>query len=423
MSKRRFALKRLGVLLTGLLMLVALPMPAAAEFTKNKVAVLDFQLQGEGFETQDMGTIVAEWFITALVKTGRFDVVERAMLKKILGEQKMGLSGVIDEKTATKLGKILGVKVIISGSVMKLQDILEVNARIIDVETASIIAAESVKATASTSLQSLIVQMSDKIVKNFPLEGYVVSRTGGTITIDLGKLAGVRADMEFMAFKEGKIIKHPKTGEVLDIEKIQTGTLKITQVNDRIATGQVVSEESDNAIAVSQMVKSISGPLTPLEVSTVYTGTGYNTESAGGGKAVAPPKAAKPKPAPREAARAEAREHARAAAPVVPLAPMTSAELISKIRLDNYEEKEFAAKRIFREAMSETAVLDVLEKELLAVYNLDPRDRAKSDSVAWMVKALGAAKLPKYRETIAKIAKDADNGAVKKYAKQTLALY
>ncbi|HSH14092.1 MAG TPA: FlgO family outer membrane protein, partial [Desulfurivibrionaceae bacterium] len=142
-------------------MLVALPLTAAADFTKNKVAVLDFQLQGDNFETKDMGSIVAEWFITALVKTGRFDVVERAMLKKILDEQKMGLSGVVDEKTATKLGKILGVKVIISGSVMKLQDIMEVNARIIDVETASIIAAESVRATASTSLQSLIVQISD----------------------------------------------------------------------------------------------------------------------------------------------------------------------------------------------------------------------------------------------------------------------
>ena len=410
-------MKRFLVFLTGVFLLLALPMTAAAEFTKNKVAVLDFQLQGEGFETKDMGSIVAEWFITALVKTGRFDVVERAMLKKILNEQKMGASGAIDEKTATKLGKILGVKVIISGSVMKLQDIMEVNARIIDVETASIIAAESVKATASTSLQSLIVQMSEKIIKNFPLEGYVVSRNGKAITIDLGKLAGVKADLEFMAFKEGKIIKHPKTGEVLDIEKIQTGTIKISQVSDRIATGQVVSEESDNAIAVGQMVKSTSGPLTPLEVSTVYTGTGYKTESAGGGRLSRAEKKAE-----QRAERAERVERAPRA-PQAPQVPVSGSELLAKIHSPSLEDKEFAAKRIVKDGVNDAATLDALEKEVLAVYNQVGHDRNKGDSVAWMVKALGASVNPKYKETIAKIAQDAENDAVKKWAKKTLAAY
>lgn len=396
-------MKRFLLLLTGVIMLLALPMTASAEFIKNKVAVLDFQLQGEGFETKDMGSIVAEWFITALVKTGRFDVVERAMLKKILNEQKMGLSGAIDEKTATKLGKILGVKVIISGSVMKLQEIMEVNARIIDVETASIIAAENVKATASTSLQSLIVQMSDKIIKNFPLEGYVVSRSGKAVTIDLGKLAGVKTDMEFIAFKEGKIIKHPKTGEVLDIEKIQTGTIKINQVSDRIATGQVSEEESDNAIIVGQMVKSISGPLTPLEVSTVYTGTGYQTESAGGGR---PARAERAERAPRPAS-----------------GPISSNEFINKINGPSFEDKEFAAKRIIKEGVTDAAVLDALDKELLSIYNLTPRDRNKCDSISWMVKALGASRSPKYKETITKIANGADNDTIKKWAKKTLSAY
>jgi hypothetical protein len=32
-------------------------------------------MQGEEQENQDMGSIVAEWFITAMVKEGRFDVI------------------------------------------------------------------------------------------------------------------------------------------------------------------------------------------------------------------------------------------------------------------------------------------------------------------------------------------------------------
>ena len=81
-----------------------------------------------------MGAIVAEWFITAFVKAGRFDVVERGMISKIIEEQKLSMSGILDDTTASKIGKLLGVETIISGSVLKLQNILEINARIIDVE-------------------------------------------------------------------------------------------------------------------------------------------------------------------------------------------------------------------------------------------------------------------------------------------------
>lgn len=114
-----------------------MPLSARAEFLKTKIAVLDFQLQGQGHETADMGKIVAEWLITALVKEGRFEVVERRLLRKILEEQKLVMAGVVDENSATQLGKLLGVKVIISGSVIKFQNVMEVNARIIDVESAA----------------------------------------------------------------------------------------------------------------------------------------------------------------------------------------------------------------------------------------------------------------------------------------------
>ena len=85
---------------------------AGADFQKTKIAVLDFQLQGKGYETEDMGKLVAEWLVTALVKEGRFDVVERRLPEKILNEQKLVMTGVVNESSATKLGKLLGVKVI-----------------------------------------------------------------------------------------------------------------------------------------------------------------------------------------------------------------------------------------------------------------------------------------------------------------------
>ncbi|MEK7197356.1 MAG: FlgO family outer membrane protein, partial [Nitrospirota bacterium] len=182
---------------------------ASAEFKKTKIAVLDFQLQGEGYETSDMGKIVAEWLITALVKEGRFDVIERMLLKKVLDEQRLGVSGIIDESSASKLGRVLGAKIVITGSIMKFQNVMEVNARIIEVESSSIIAAENVKSTSAVKLEDLVVKMAEKIIKDFPLEGYIAQRKENRVLIDLGKRAGVKTGMQFIVFKEGKVIKHP----------------------------------------------------------------------------------------------------------------------------------------------------------------------------------------------------------------------
>ncbi len=243
---------------------ILVPLPARAEFLKTKIAVLDFQLQGQGHETADMGKIVAEWLITALVKEGRFEVVERRLLQKILEKQKLVMAGVVDENSATQLGKLLGVKVIISGSVIKFQNVMEVNARIIDVESASIITAESVKSTTAIKLEDLVVQMAEKIIKDFPLKGYVVNRNEDSVTIDLGKLAGAKRGMKFVVFKEGKIIKHPRTGEVLDVEKIETGKIEVSSIADKIATAKIIKENSPDAIEYGQMVKSVFESISPV---------------------------------------------------------------------------------------------------------------------------------------------------------------
>lgn len=250
----RIAMKFLLILFV-LFMLVQ---PASAEFKKSKIAVLDFQVQGEKFETEDMGKIVAEWLITTVVKTGRFDVVERRLLEKILHEQKMGSSALIDQQSAARLGRILGVRTIVTGTVTRLSGYLEVNARVISVETGSIITAEKVKASSAVKLDLLVSEIGEKIVRAFPLEGYVVNRSENCITIDLGSTAGAKTGMRFIAYKEGKIIKHPKTGEVLDVETIQTGEIELNDIKEKTSSGIIIKESEPNAIVYGNLVKSAS---------------------------------------------------------------------------------------------------------------------------------------------------------------------
>ena len=240
--------------------------PASTGFKKTKIAVLDFQTQGEEFSTEDMGKIVAEWLITGLVETGRFDVIERRLLEKVLQEQKLGMTGLIDPESAAQLGKVLGVKTIVSGTILKLGRNQEINARLINVDTGSIVTAEKVQASSSAKLNELVEQITDKIVQAFPLEGYIVQRSGNKVTLDLGKRLGAKSGMKFIAFKEGKVIKHPKTGEVLDVETIETGEIEITDVREKTSIGVILQEAPLNAVEYGTMVKiAVEGQVVNLQ--------------------------------------------------------------------------------------------------------------------------------------------------------------
>lgn len=229
---------------------------ADADSGKIKIAVLDFQLQGDKFANDDMGGIVAEWFITAMVNAGRFDIVERSLLQKILSEQKLIMTGMVDTGSATQLGKLLGAKVIITGSVMRLGEVFEINARMIDVESTSIISAEHEKTSAVSQLQEVVASLSKKMIGKFPLEGVVVNRTENEIGIDLGANSGVQEGMSFAVFKEGKVIKHPVSGEILDVERIEVGTVAIISVLEKISKARITGEASPGAIEYGQFVKS-----------------------------------------------------------------------------------------------------------------------------------------------------------------------
>jgi TolB-like protein len=227
-----------------------------AEFKKTKIAVLDFQLVGDKLKTEDIGKIVAEWLITGLVETGRFDVIERALLQKVVEEQKIGISGMIDQRSAAQLGKLLGVKTIVSGTVLSVGGSVEINARLISVETGSIMTAEKVRADRSDRLNDLVSQIVSKIVQAFPVEGYIVQRVDNSITIDLGRMGGIREGMKFIAYKEGKVIRHPKTGEVLDVETVEIGEVEIQNVREKTSNGIILREVAKGAIEYGMMVRS-----------------------------------------------------------------------------------------------------------------------------------------------------------------------
>lgn len=106
---------------------------------KQKIAVLEFtDLQGS---VTDFGRYIAEELITRLYDSNKFKVIERQLLNKVIAEQKLSLTGMVDPASAKKLGNVLGVDAIVSGTIADRGESLKVNARLISSETGEIFSA------------------------------------------------------------------------------------------------------------------------------------------------------------------------------------------------------------------------------------------------------------------------------------------
>lgn len=110
------------------------------ETGKKKIAVVEFS-NLDGVITA-FGQHLAEELITELflISPGQFEVVERRQLMKVLSEQKLTMSGLLDAKAMESVGKILGIEAIVTGSITDLENNVKVNARMIGVKTARIFA-------------------------------------------------------------------------------------------------------------------------------------------------------------------------------------------------------------------------------------------------------------------------------------------
>jgi len=102
----------------------AAPAAAPAAGPKRLVTVMNFdygtvqsyvtQIFGSN---QDIGKGISDMLVDKLLKDGKYRLVERSALDKILAEQNFSNSDRADSNTAAKIGKVLGVDAIIIGSI------------------------------------------------------------------------------------------------------------------------------------------------------------------------------------------------------------------------------------------------------------------------------------------------------------------
>jgi curli biogenesis system outer membrane secretion channel CsgG len=302
--------KTAAALLMPALLLAVLSGTALAE--KKRVAVLNFDygtIRDRWWPGDwDIGKGISDMLVTELVKEGTFSVIERKQLEAVLGEQKLGLSGVVDTQTATQIGKVLGVDAVIVGSITRFSietktigtggvgrifgypDVgvsvttasVAIDARLIDTTTAEVVAVaegksekkrsgveitvESLSGTAfgSRGFEESILgeatrQATADLVKKLSPEAVVDAVVAyaeeGIVVMDAGLKQGVRIGQTLYVMKVKKEIKSPRTGEVIKKIMETIAVLEVTEADDISATAIVKKGDIDD-IKVGDTVSS-----------------------------------------------------------------------------------------------------------------------------------------------------------------------
>jgi len=268
-----------NVVLVGLLLTFALCLQAAAqEMTglKKRVAVINFE-DRSGYGHQ-IGNGVADMLVTSLVESDQFIVIERNELDEVLKEQGLGQSGLVTPQSAAKVGQLLGVQRIITGSVTEFGSKenkvgggfggfnlgvstttarVTVDLRIVDTNTGEITMAKTGEGEdSSTGLDNVGIQdidfhnsstwdntqlgiaaraainqcveyISDDM-QGLPWEGKIIKADGATIYMKPGSKGGVQPGMVFAVYRAGEELIDPDTGISLGSEESKIGEIQYT---------------------------------------------------------------------------------------------------------------------------------------------------------------------------------------------------
>ncbi|HEX9920856.1 MAG TPA: CsgG/HfaB family protein [Candidatus Methylomirabilis sp.] len=241
---------------------------------KKRIAVMDFENKTH-YGARRLGHSASEMLVTTLLNTGQFILVEREGLDKVLREQGLSMSGVINPNTAVAAGSILGLNAIVTGAVSEF-GVQEggfevgpvvgskshtvravVDVRLIDTTTAQILMAESGESqyTSRTlkvagagggtsydetvvgkALRGAIDDLGNKIVQKLeriPWSGRIARVSGEKVYVNAGSEVGLTEGLKLTAYSMGEPIIDPSTGLTLGYDESPIGELVITQVREK----------------------------------------------------------------------------------------------------------------------------------------------------------------------------------------------
>lgn len=258
---------------------------------KLRIAIWDFQNNAEQsyWFSNRLGPAARNFLDTAFSEDPTlstiFTVVERDKLDLVMKEQGLAATGAIDPQTVAKVGRILGVKYIVTGAIDKfavnttsggisafgvggrmVQADTTLGIRLIDTTTAQRIVAVSASGqvkkgggffkgvslsrdaewgVASETLEKASKALVEKLrtggylekisTAAGKLEGRVVRVDGTQVYLNIGSSSGVKVGGKFKVVSAGEALIDPDTGAKLGAVEKETGSCEVTEVQEKFA--------------------------------------------------------------------------------------------------------------------------------------------------------------------------------------------
>jgi len=130
----------------------------------HKIAVAVLELDPNGVSEPEARAL-SDRLRIEIFNAGVYEVMERDKMNRILDEMQFQISDCTTDECAVEIGKMIGVKKIIAGSISKVGEYFTVSARLIDVETSRIeaTAIEDVEGTLGVVLTQAMPSIAKKI--------------------------------------------------------------------------------------------------------------------------------------------------------------------------------------------------------------------------------------------------------------------
>jgi Tol biopolymer transport system component/TolB-like protein len=202
---------------------------AAAALAAPKVKIAFMGIEPSGV-SESVASGVSSSFLNGLINTYRFEVVERERLAALMEEQGLAISGCTTTECFVQVGRLAGAQKVVVGNVSRVGGSYLVSVRVVDVYSSRV---EQSLAEESSSLEGLLTvadRLAVQLAGTISVEGTVVSVSGDTIKIDLGKQEGVDVDDTVYLVRLGEEYYHPETGMFLGRDIEELGEAEITKV-------------------------------------------------------------------------------------------------------------------------------------------------------------------------------------------------
>ncbi|MFH1007639.1 MAG: CsgG/HfaB family protein [Candidatus Latescibacterota bacterium] len=103
--------------------------------TESKIPIAVMDLNPRGLSADEIRTL-SDRLRVELMLTERFDVMTREQMDRLFEEQRLQLSGFCDDETClVEIGKLIGVRKMVAGSIGKVGRLYSVSVWMVDVET------------------------------------------------------------------------------------------------------------------------------------------------------------------------------------------------------------------------------------------------------------------------------------------------